>query len=159
MTSSKKSTIKKGRRTKAAEPTSPTLNLVVVSLRSVAISLSAAFLFILLVNTVVIKTSDPIAAIKPTSLISLYLSALICGFISKKCSDFPSILIGTFSGLILTLIIMTVSFFLPNSAQASFFTGTKALLFILIFPTTLIGSFLGGIKIARKRKSPYSRKH
>ena len=158
MTSSKKSTIKKGHRTKTTEPTSPTFRFVAVCLYSVVLSVSVAFLFILIASAIIIKAPDPIAAIKPTALISLYLSALICGFISKKSSSLPSALIGVTSGLSLTLIVMTVSFFLPNSAQASFLPGTKALLFILIFPTAIIGSLLGGIKMSKKRKSPYSKR-
>ena len=157
MTSSKRLNTQKGRKTKSAEPTT-TKKLVSVSISSAMISLSATFLFIFIASIILINTYDPYSAIAPAAYVSLYLCALLCGLIAKKISHFPSLLIGLTSGFALTLIIMTASFFLPPSADLVLTPGSRALIFLSLFPTCIIGTFIGGFKVVKKHRSPYSKR-
>ena len=152
MSSLKRSNTKKGRRTKSPEPTT-TKKLVSVSLGSAVISLSATFLLILIASAVIIGTPDPHSAIAPTGFACLYLCAFICGFTAKRSSPFPAALIGLSSALVLTLLIMTVALLFPLSANSTLTLGAKALIFVSLFPTSMIGAALGGIKPVKKRRA------
>jgi len=161
MKSSKKSnktTNQKGRKTRGSEEGSPMITLVTICLRSLLISISAALLIIFITSFVIIKTDDPCSAIIPASLIALYFSATLNGFIANKNENHSALLRSVSSSVTFILFILMFSIIIPFSNSITFSPGLRAMLFILTIPANMIGAFLGGIKIIKKRKSPYSRR-
>ena len=161
MTSSKRTAKKidqKGRRTKKAEPTSPTLNLVMVCIRSVAFSVLVSLLLLFISSLILTNISDPCVAIKPISLSILYFASLLCGFIAKKSSKLSFLLSGGASSLSFILFILIASLIIPSSHALTFSDGTKAMLFLITIPTSIAGALLGEIKLVKKRHSPYHKR-
>ena len=160
MTNTKKSNgrnVSKGRRTKNIEPLSPTLQILKLGACSVLFSISAAFLLMFIATAIAFNSADPCALAAPISLSSLYLAGIFCGFLSSKMHRGSPLLIGSISALMFILTVLVISLFI-KPGDTSFTSGTKAILFLSIIPSIFIGSFLGNVKIVKKRKSPYKRR-
>jgi putative membrane protein (TIGR04086 family) len=159
MTNVKKSNgkkINKGRRSKNSTPVSPTAEMLKVGWRSVVFSLSAAFIFMLIGAAIAFRGADPVKAIIPISLSALYLSSVLCGFLSSKMASGKTLLNGAFSCFLFIMSILTVSFFL-GSKNLVFSSGIKTILFLLIIPSVFAGIMLGNFKVVKKRRRPYRR--
>ena len=160
MTNVKKSNVKKsnkGHRSKNAQPVSPTAEFVRSGAKSVVLSLSAAFVFVLVGAYIAFRGADPSRAITPIALSALYLSGILCGFLSSKLMKGHLWLNGAMSCFAFMMTVMTVSLFLGGGTSA-FSPGTRAVLLLLMIPSVFAGVLLGKFKVVKKRKSPYRRR-
>ena len=149
MTNVKKSNVKKsnkGRRSKNAQPLSPTAAIIRAGSKSVVFSLSAAF-----------RSVDPSRTVMPIAISALYLSGILCGFLSSRLMKGHPYLSGAVSCFVFMMTVMTVSLFLGGGTSA-LSPGTRAVLLLLMIPSVFAGVFLGKFKIVKKRKSPYKRR-
>jgi len=100
------------------------------------------------------STEDPAAIILPLSLCALYLSALICGIGAVRLSG-GAPLAGLMSGLLIALILFSLSFFSLPSSGIVF--PNSLFLTVAVIPASFVGSILGQKK-SGKRKSPVRRR-
>ena len=160
MSSTKKTNVKsknKVRRSKNASTLSPTAEMLVSVAKVIVFSLSAAFIFMLIGAYFAFGSTDPSSAIVPISLSALYLSSILCGFLSTRLMKGAKFIGGSLSCFAFIMLIMVVSLFLGVVKQG-FTPGIRALLFLLIIPAVYFGVFLGNIKAQKKRKSPYKKR-
>ena len=160
MTNAKKTNSKsnnKGRRSKNTSQASPTAEIIKSGAKSVVFSLSAAFIFMLVGALIAFKSTDPGKTVVPISLSALYLSSILCGFISAKLMRGHVWINGGLSCFMFIMTVMIVSLIL-GAKDLIFSSGIRAALLLLIIPAVFAGVLLGNFKVVKKRKSPYRKR-
>ena len=146
-------TINQSRKTKIAENTSPFMRLLKSAFKALAISVSAALIFIFLGCVIAYSTSDPTKFTFAISISSLLLSFFICGFATSKLCRGRPLLAGSMSGGIYLFVLLIVSFLIKNETNGTIHPGTRTVVWLITLPIAIFGGFLGNIRIAKKKSS------
>lgn len=116
-------------------------------------ALGASALLILLGGAICAASEDPLSRILPISLITLYLSSLIGGLVTRKLHGKASLLSGLCCGILLAVFFLLLSLFFPDSQTFSFPLALFLRSMILVF--SILGGYLGSPRA--KKTSPRRR--
>ena len=136
--------------TTANTPTARFLALIRSSAIGVGCSLGVALLLLLLSASLLVGMTDPTTWTYPASLTILYLTALLCGLLTKQLSAESSWLCGLTAGTLLLLGCLSIGCFFPAEEIHS-----PAMLFGKL-PTLLLP--FAGTYLVRKKSRKHARR-
>ncbi len=116
-------------------------------------ALVMGFVFALIGGAICAASEDPLSRILPVALISLYLSAFLGGWITRRLHKKASLLSGLLCGILLSVWFLLLSLFFPDSQPFSFPLGLFLRFLILFF--SILGGYLGATR--PKKTSPRRR--
>ena len=138
--------------TTANTPTARFLALIRSSAFGVGCSLGVALLLLLLSTLLMVRMKDPTAWAYPASLTILYLTALLCGSVTKRQTKELSWMCGLTAGTLLMLCCLLAGCFLPSDEAVP-----HSVQLLTKIPLPLI-SFLGASLASTKKRKPRRRK-
>jgi len=141
----------KSRRTKAIENRSPLARLFMSSARSAGIAFLAALAFIFIGCFIGYSLRDPAKCVHLVSLVALYASFFICGFISSRFERGNPLLTGAFSAVVYLIPILLMSLILKSPQNSASATGDRTLTAVMTIPCSVIGAFIGNVRIASRK--------
>ena len=146
----------KGRQKKKIESQSPTSRLISGSLKSLALSLLTAFLFILISSAIALNSKYPSHVARPIGISALMLTSLICGFFTRKFSRASVIRSGAISAFSISALVLIISLFIDASTDEPSI-GAKSLTLLFSIVISFLGSMLGNIRHIKRRRHPKAR--
>ncbi len=146
----------RSRQKKKIESQSPLGNLAKGTLKALVMSLSSAFLFMLIAAAIAVNTQDPGNSARPMGIAILIITALISGFFTQKFSGVSTIGSGAASAFVLSVFILIASLLIQNSIEG-FTPGARSLMLLLILGGSVLGAILGNVRLVKKRRPKYKR--
>ena len=126
--------------------------LFLSALKSALISLAISLLLAALLSGAANLSSDPLTLVFPMSLLSLYISSFLSGFLCMRKMHEGVLLCGIFSGGIFMLLYMFISLFLPNELSSSHSLPISLLLRLLMIVFSLFGAYAARSRGKKRRK-------
>ena len=126
--------------------------LFISALKSALISLAISLILAAILSGAATLSSDPLSLVFPMSLLSLYISSFLSGFLCMRKMREGTLLCGLFSGGIFMLLYMSVSLFLPSELSSGRSFVLTLFLRSLMVLFAFLGAHAGRQKSSRKRK-------
>ncbi len=116
------------------------------------LTMALGTLLLLPVTAILLATDDPAAMMRPAALCLSFLTALFGGMIAAKISRGHSpVLFAAALGVLLALLYLVASLFLPDGWVAHPMGGISHLARALLIPATMLGALLATRKKKAKR--------
>ena len=113
------------------------------------IAFALALLLLLLTTVIVSRAKDPLSWVVPLAIGTLYLTAMIAGIIARQFHRQTPIACGLLAGVILLLLCMAFSLFIPQDLQ----TTEEHLWIHIIAPLfAVMGAYIGHFHPPKHRK-------
>ena len=128
----------------------PPLRTPLAVVRALAAGTAAALLLLLLSTVIAYAQPDPGAAVLPLALVSLYLSAAVCGCTAGRASEHP-VITGALAGASACLILFLLSLLFCADGASVFSAGLRILLYACLIPAAAAGAYIG----RRRQKHPH----
>ncbi|MBQ8005578.1 MAG: TIGR04086 family membrane protein [Clostridia bacterium] len=141
------------RKARIAENTSPFMRLLKSAFKALAISVSAALIFIFLGCVIAYSTNDPTKFTFAISISSLLLSFFICGFATSKLCRGKPLLAGSMAGGIYLCVLLASSFLIKSVSNGAISPGIRTVIWLITIPIAVVGGFFGNIRIAKKKSA------
>ena len=145
----KKETVARIKEPASGSPISEGILLARNTLIGTGIAVVIALLLLLLATAVTLRAKDPQAWIAPTAIGILYVTAMIAGGTARHLHRQSPIACGLLAGLILLLLCMVLSLFLPRDSQTAeglYWIRLAAPLF------AVMGSYIGHLRPKKQHK-------
>ena len=130
--------------------------LFISALKSALVSLALSLFLAAALSASAKLSSNPLSLVLPLSMLSLYASSFLSGFLCMRKMREGALLCGLFSGGMLMLFYMFISFFIPSelSSGRSFWLSLalRALMILFSFFGAHAGRQRGTRKIKRKSR-------
>lgn len=126
--------------------------LFISALKSAFVALATSLILAAILSGAATLSSDPLSLVFPMSLLSLYISSFLAGFLCMRKMHEGTLLCGLFSGGIFMLLYMSVSLFLPSELSSGRSFWLTLILRSLMVLFAFLGAHAGRHKNARKRK-------
>ena len=142
----------RGKRSASAQPSS--LLLIRNAAFGALVAALCSLLLLLLGAALCLLSSHPLALIRPIGLCSLFLSALVGGFVSVRRHGRSALLCGLLCGALLLLFYKGISLF-ADPSEALFSFSVSLILSLLVPVFSIFGAFLGNHrsqKVRRRRR-------
>ncbi len=124
-------------------------SFAVACLGGILIGFSSGALFILIFSAIALRTTDPTAVLLPMGLISLSISAMLCGRISCALWGHHSLIPALAGGGIYAVVIVLIGLCFPGSTLTLWLRCAGA---PLIFLLALCGGAIGRRGIGKRRR-------
>ena len=141
----------KSRRKRKIECQSPLSRIGMGATKALLISISSAFLFILISTMITLKLRDPSNAARPMGISCLILASLLCGYFMKKFSMTSVICSGAAAAFVLSVFVFTASLLIKVPTD-TFSPGMRAPLLLLILISSTSGAALGNVRFVKRRR-------
>ena len=139
---------------KRREADSSSSSLLRSSLKGGSIGLILSLILAVIISVSLLCVPDPDIFIFPLSLVALYMSAFVAGFIATKKNSGSALVSGLLSGGIFMIAYMLVSLFFPAELSAKY--GILAALFFRAL--IIVFAILGGYAAISKPKKTHKPK-
>ncbi len=143
------------KRKNRAEEDKGIISAVKSSFIGTGIALVVALLLCLSAAGAAYSGDDPNSLTGAFGLVSLYISAFVAGFAAVKINGSEALICGTFSGCLLSLVLVVISLFFGNEYS----TGYSVPLMLVLRMAAVLMALLGAFAALHKSKTGHKRKH